>query len=240
MFDYARKMQLFARETVRRASLKAGAGVAILIGSGFLLAALWVFLADNLDWGSLGASLAIGIVFVVAGLVVIATGGRKRYRAPTTDELRSEIQERVSLATEAVLDRVSDRTGQALDSAQQKAANVVDLAGNKLSSLVDSVTYKADRFAARAESKAYGFARRAGDQASEKLGLTDDHKERIADSFGRAKSSNLAAIAPVVGAFALGLSLATRIAGRGEEGDGYDDYPDYDEYSDYGYSDYDD
>ena len=50
MFDYAHKMQLAVSDLGRRAGLKAGAGVLALIAAGFLLAALWTFLARTLDW----------------------------------------------------------------------------------------------------------------------------------------------------------------------------------------------
>ena len=61
MFDYARNMQLALSDAGRRAGMKAAAGVVALIGAGFLVAALWTFLAYHLHWGSLGASLAIGL-----------------------------------------------------------------------------------------------------------------------------------------------------------------------------------
>lgn len=226
MFDYTRRMQLFARDTARRASFAAGAGVVILIGSGFLLAALWSWLADGLGWGATGASLSLGAGLLVVGLILLLAARRRRHIAPTTDELRSEIEQKLSLATDVALDRISGRAEQALESAQTKASMVVDAAGNRLNSLVDSVSYNADRIVGGAEAKAFGLMRRAGDGAKDRLGLSVDQERRMAEGFDRAKSSNLAAVAPVIGAFAIGLTLASRIAGsRRDTGDddGYED-----------------
>ena len=56
MFDYARKLQLAASDMGRRVGLKAAAAVVGLVAAGFLIAALWTFLADTLDWGPLVAT----------------------------------------------------------------------------------------------------------------------------------------------------------------------------------------
>lgn len=237
MFDYARRMQQAVADLARRLSLKAGAGVILVVGLGFLLAALWSFLASHLGWGSAGASLAIGAVLVIAGLVVFLASNRVHHRPPTTAELKREVELRVAATTDAVLDRVSDRAGQTLEkarqraedvmeSAQKKASCMVDLAGNKVSSFVDSVSFKADRFADGAEVKAQQFGHRAKEMASDKLGITPDQvaeaSDRLAQGVKRAKNSNLAAIAPAIGAFAIGLTLASRLASRGDDDEGDD------------------
>ncbi|MDF3608475.1 phage holin family protein [Paracoccus sp. DMF-8] len=217
---------------VRRVSMKLAAGILILIGAGFLLAALWTWLADGLDWGPLYASLALGAVFVLIGLVLIVATGSARHKPPTSDELRADIEERVSLATGVVMDRVTTGAEDAIGRVQQKAGQLADAAGNRVQRLVDSVSYGADRFVGSAEARVVGAARRAGDEVSQKLGIGDDQKERIAQGFEKgfekAKSSNAAALAPVIGAFAVGLTLAQKfVARRRDDGDLYDDDDDY-------------
>lgn len=236
MLDYARRMKLALSDAARRIGQKAGAGVVVVIGAGFLLAALWTYLADYLHWGSMLASLTIGAVFVILGLLVLVLGGRARHRPPTTAELRDEFQERLSIATDVVLDRVTgraeraidkvrDTAGDALETVQSRASEFADLAGNKVQSLVDTVSYRAHRAADSAEARVQGFVRTA-DETAEKLGLTPERKEKLAEGIDKAKSSNLAALAPAVGAFALGLTLASRLQSwrhREDDGDDQDD-----------------
>lgn len=239
MFNYTRNLQLAASDMARRLSLKAGAGVIIALGLGFLLAALWTFLAHNLKWGSLNASLAIGGVFVVIGLIVLMLGSRQRHRMPSPDELKSEMQEHLSLATDAVLDRVSDRAERALDSAQHRVEGAIDLAHTtannvmrgaeqKVCSLVDTVSFGANRFAGKAEARAQQAGHQARDFAEEKLGLTPERLEsastRISEGAQRVKSSNLAAVAPVIGAFAVGMTLASRLRERWRDEEDDDSY----------------
>ena len=92
MFDYARNMQLALTDVARRTAMKVAGGVVIVLGAGFLLAALWTFLADTLGWGPLWASLAIGVLFVVIGLVVMSRGGQVKHPVPTTDDLKAEVE----------------------------------------------------------------------------------------------------------------------------------------------------
>lgn len=215
MFDYARKMQLAVSDAGRRVALKAAAGVVALIGAGFLLAALWTFLADNLDWGPLGASLAIGLVFVIIGVALIAMSKSVKHPVPTTDELRAEVETRVSLAADAALDR-----------AKGKAAEVVDTVEQKVMSVVGDVTRRAEKFAHDAEDKVHGFARNVTGGAADKFGLTSEVISDAKETFDRVKESNAATIPPLIGAFAIGIALANKFQSWRHERDVYDDYYD--------------
>ena len=155
MFDYARNMQLALTDTVRRTGLKAAGAVVAVIGVGFLIAALWTFLAYHLHWGSLGASLAVGLIFVVGGFIVMRMGGAVRHPVPSTDELKAEVETRVSLATDA-----------ALEKARLKAVEVVDTVENRVHGMVDEASYRAQKFADDAEAKVQGFARDMAGQAA--------------------------------------------------------------------------
>lgn len=234
MFDYSRKMRLALSDQARRIGLKAAAGAVLAIGGGFLLSALWLWLAHLPGWGPLGASLAIGLGFVILGLLILVLAGRVRHRPPEAEELRSEVEERLALAADAVLgkvgakaeeamDRVQERAGRVLGDAQARAGHLVDLAGNRVTSLMDSVSYKADRLAGDGEARARNAARQARDAASAKMGLTPEQmSEKASRGFERARRSNLAAMAPVIGAFAVGLTLASRLQGwrhRDDEGE---------------------
>ena len=105
MFAYARNMQLALGDKLRRAGLTAGAGVFLLIGLGFLLAALWTWLAHHLGWGALGASLAIGSGFVAIGLILLLLARNERHPLPTPDELKTEVEAQVSGMADAAIAR---------------------------------------------------------------------------------------------------------------------------------------
>ncbi|WP_242007859.1 phage holin family protein [Paracoccus sulfuroxidans] len=246
MFDYARRMRLALEDTARRIGQKAAAGVVAAIGAGFLLAALWTWLAHHLDWGSAVASLVLGAVFVILGLGVMLGSGRVRHRPPTPQDLRNEFEEKLGIATDVVIGRVSDRVGQTVDRAQAKASQFVNEAENRLHSFADTVSYRADRFAETTEHKVQDLAARVGETAA-KVGLTSENArkvgEQVSEKVEQAKASNLAAVAPVIGAFAVGMTLATRLQGwRHRDDDLIDEEDDFDdEYDeDFALDDFDD
>ena len=215
MFDYARNLKLAAQDTGRRVAIKAAAGGAVMLGVGFLLAALWTFLARTLGWGPLAASLLIGVVFVGAGIALLASSQAVKHPVPGTDELKAEIETRLELATDA-----------ALEKARFKAVEVVDTVENRVHSLVDDVTHKASRFADNAEARVQGFASgimgQAG-KAAQSVGLTQDRVARVRTGAERYRRSNAAAISPLIGAFAVGITLANRLKSRRHGDDPEDD-----------------
>lgn len=219
MFDYARNMQLAISDAGRRVAMKAAAGVVVLLGAGFLLAALWTFLADNLDWGPLGASLAIGLLFVIIGVVLMSMSKTVKHPVPSTDELKAEVETRVSLAADA-----------ALEKARLKATEVVDNVEDRVHALVDDVSTRAGRFADDAEAKVQNFTHGIAGQAARKVGLTPQFFSEAQDTFDRVKASNAATIPPLMGAFAIGVALASKLQGWRHRDDYYDHYDDlYDE-----------
>lgn len=207
MFDYARNLKLAAQDTGRRVAIKAAAGGAVMLGAGFLLAALWTFLARTLGWGPLVASLLIGVVFVGAGIALLASSHEVRHPVPGTDELKAEIETRLELATDA-----------ALEKARMKATEVVDTVEHRVHSVVDEVAHKANRFADSAEARVQGFASSITGQAGKaarKVGLTPQQVARaeagVRSGAERFRQSNAATIPPLVGAFAVGIALANRL-----------------------------
>lgn len=226
MFDYTRNMQLALTDRLRRAGLMAGAGAVLLIAAGFLLAALWTWLAWHLHWGPLYASLAIGGGFLVIGLVMAGMAGKPRHRTPTTDELKAEIEQKLNLAADVAVAKVSDAADLAMDRASQKAGHLMEAAEQRVHSLAEGLSYRADRFADRTEARVYGAARKVGENASRRLGLAPDTIERAVDD---ASQSRAAPFVPLIGAFALGITLASRLRRRGD--DASQDWPpqDWDE-----------
>lgn len=217
MFDYARKMQLAVQDIGRRAGLKAGAGVLALLGLGFLLAALWTLLARNFGWGPLGASLAIGILFCVIAGVIWSMGSTPKHTVPSTDELKREVEARVSLATDV-----------ALEKAKVKAREITDLAENKANQLMDQAAFKANSFVDNTEAKVQNFTRNAAQNAAQKVGLTPAFFNDAQDMADRVKESRAMPAATVIGAFAVGLTLASRLAARRRSDDWDDDWEDDD------------
>ncbi|WP_245948560.1 phage holin family protein [Paracoccus lutimaris] len=201
-------MQLALTDKLRRGGLMAGAGAVLLVGLGFLLAALWTWLATYLEWGPLWASLAIGAGFVSIGFVLMLMAAREKHPTPSTDELRAEIEERANLMVDAALDKAS-----------QKATRLMDAAGQRVQTLSDRVVYGADRYADRAEAQAQAAAQRIREASDSGLKVAS---ETLEDVTARVKHSNTAAIAPLIGAFAIGLTLASRLRNRHRGDDDWD------------------
>ncbi|WP_199260607.1 phage holin family protein [Paracoccus binzhouensis] len=211
MFDYARNLQLALADRLRRAGLAAGAGAVLLVAAGFLLAALWTWLAHYLHWGPLGASLAIGIAFLLAGLAMLLLARKERRRIPGPDELKAEIEQKLNLAADIAVEKATGAADAALEKASQKAGQLMRQAERRVHAVSDSLSYKADRFADRAEARVQGAARKAGETAAQRLGLPPDAMRRATGRLGEASQSRAAGLAPLIGAFAVGMTLASRL-----------------------------
>ncbi|WP_347139707.1 phage holin family protein [Paracoccus sp. SSK6] len=214
MFDYAQRLQLALKDTARRSAMKAVAGVILAIAFGFLVAALWSFLAHNLGWGPALASLAIGVLFVLVAVILLVMSKHTKHEMPTKEDLRKEVEARVSLAAEA-----------AADKARAEADRLMDMAGNKVASLMDDATYRANKLANDTEQRVYGAAR----SAAEAVGLTATNINTVRskvqsanETLSRANSSNAASIAKILGAFAVGITLAAKLK-EGRDPDPYED-----------------
>ncbi|WJS85860.1 phage holin family protein [Paracoccus sp. TOH] len=239
MFDYTRNLQLAVTDRLRRAGLMAGAGAVLLVAAGFLLAALWTWLAYHLHWGPLGASLAIGITFLLAGLVMMLMARHERHRLPRTDELKAEIEQKLTIAADIAVEKATGAADAALEKASQKASHLMQQAEQRVHAVADGISYKADRFADRAEARVQGAARSAGENAARRLGLPPDAMQRLSGRLGEMSQSRAAGLAPLIGAFAVGMTLASRVqawrhrdGGDDAEWDDAGDWPDdpYDPY----------
>ena len=210
MFNYTRNMQLALTDKLRRAGMAGVAGLMFLVGAGFLIAALWVWLADHLGWGAMGASLTIGGGFLVIGVAILLGAGKERHPTPTTEELKAEVGEQMNLMADAAIAKVTDATNASLNRASQKVTRIMGLAGQKARSAADEVAYQADRYVDRAEAGAYRMARKASEAMDQRSrtdpeGMPDAAPASAPDTAGR-----LGGVAPLVGAFAVGLTLASR------------------------------
>ena len=203
MLDYVNRLQLAVKDTARRSVMKVVAGVILGIAAGFLMAALWSFLAVNLGWGSMLASLTIGGGLALIALIFLAVANRRKHTMPTTDDLKREVEARVSLATDAAVNR-----------ARTEAARVVDMAGNRAQSLMDEAGYRANKLAGDTERRVFGMAR----DAARTVGLTSDNIASLqsgardaTDTAKRAADSNVGSMAKLIGAFAVGVTLAAKV-----------------------------
>ncbi|MDT1063371.1 phage holin family protein [Paracoccus sp. CPCC 101403] len=204
MFAYTRNMQLALSDKVRRTGLVAGAGVLLILGGGFLLAALWTYLAHHLGWGSMAASIAIGGVLFAVGILVLLIARVERHPVPTTDELKSEVEQQLNLLANTALERASTAADEALDRASAKATAVLDLAEQKVHSVTDDLGYRANRAADQAEARLYGAARRAGETTARRMGFG------AMNGSSDRPGSRAGTIAPLLGALAVGVTLAGR------------------------------
>lgn len=211
MFDYAQRLQLALTDTARRAGMKAAAGLIAVVGAGFLLAALWSWLAHNLDWGPTLASLTVGGGFLVVALIVFAMGNRKRHRMPTTDDLKQEVETRLTLAADAAANR-----------ARHEASRVLDMAGNKVTSLMDDASYRANKLASDAEQRVYGVAQSVG-LTSDNLDRTKAKAAEVKEKVAEASNSNAGSMLKLLGAFAVGVTLASKLRESRHDDDYYDE-----------------
>lgn len=213
MFDFARKVKLAVGDTVRRAAMKAGAGVLGVVAGGFLLAALWSFLATELGWGSALASLAIGGLLAVIAGVLVALGSRRKHEMPSTDDLKREVEARVTLAADA-----------AAAKAQAEAARILDMAETKAHVLMDQASYRAAKLANDAERKVFGSVR----ETARAVGLTgasqrpNQSTAAHADLSGRAGGGNANGMAKALGMLAVGITLAAKLQDRRRQDRDYD------------------
>ncbi|SDD75925.1 Putative Holin-X, holin superfamily III [Paracoccus isoporae] len=219
MFDYVNKVQLALSDKARRTGLKAGAAVIALIALGFLLSALWSFLAWRLELGPTYASLIIGGGFLLIALILQLMSNSEKHSMPSTDELKNEVEARLSLAADTALDKAKFKAEETMDSAQQR-----------VHALFGKAEDTARGFVSRTESKVHDVtadvSTKAGDLA-EKVGLTDRNLREAKDSFDRATQSRAAPGVGIVGAFAVGMAIAGALRGRRDRDDFYyDDFED--------------
>ncbi len=219
MLNVSRRFHLALSDLGRRAGLMAGAGLALLVGAGFLLAALWSWLAHGLGWGPALASLAIGglCLLIAAGL---ALAGRKaRHAMPTAGDVQAEVEARAKLAADAAIGAVKTQAAQAKTAAEQR-----------LHGLWDRTRYRADRAAegldataARVADTVAGVASRAGGGsgaaagpggAADPLGEALNGARDMAEQFARSRAAPGVAVAS---AFAIGLALANLFGGADDE-----------------------
>ncbi len=214
MFAYTRNMQLALSDKLRRAGLAAGAGVVLALAAGFLLAALWSFLAHNLRWGPALASLAIGGGLLLIGLICLMLARKERHPVPSTEALKSEVQDQLHLLADSAIAKASDAADAAMGRAADKAGMLIEQAEQKVHSVADDLTYRANRFADHAEARVYGTVRNVGESTARRMGFSMPRPSPAPDGrTGQGKPSNAATIAPLLGALALGITLASRLQG---------------------------
>ena len=168
--------------------------------------------------------VSYGVPYAVESVALVRNNALTTDDPATFDELRAEVETRVSLAADA-----------ALEKARATANEVVDTVEHKVNTLVDTATVKAHDFADAAEAKVHGFTRNAVGTAASKVGLTPQFFSSAQETLETVKSSNAVTIPPLMAAFAAGVALASRIQSMRHRDDDYDhdDRYDYDEDDDY-------
>lgn len=207
MFDYVNKLQLALGDKARRTGLKIGAGVVGLIATGFLLAALWGWLAYQMDLGPTMASLIIGGAFLLIALILFGMSKSERHSMPSTDELKSEVEARLSLATDTALDKAKGKAEDTMDSAQARVSSLFSAVEDKARGLVDHTEARVQNVASSFTGVASSTARKAG--------LTRDNIDAAKETLDRATDSRAAPGVGLVGAFAVGMAIAGALKGRG-------------------------
>lgn len=215
MSDYVNRLQLALGDKARRAGLAAGAGAVLLIGAGFLLAALWSWLAWRLELGPIYASLIIGGFFAVIGLTLLALSAKERHAVPTTEDLRAEVEAAVHLAADAAVDMVKFQATNAVDGAKAKVSSLFGGAGGRVMTAAQG-----------AGDLAAGASRKVADAAE--MGGEALHEAR--ETLDRAMDTRAGPALGLAGAFSIGVLLAGLISqSRSKDDFYYDDEDDWDE-----------
>lgn len=215
MFDYVNRMQLALGDKARRAGLKAGAGVALLIGAGFLLAALWSWLAWQMALGPIYASLIIGAAFAVIGLIILSGSGKERHAVPTAEDLRSEVSTTLSLAADAAIDKVKFQAESAVEGAKAKVSSLFGGAGDKVMS---------------AAHGAVDLAAGAGRKVAEAAEMGGETLHEARETLDRAMETKAGPAIGLAGAFSIGMVFASLISkSRSNDDFYYDDEDDWDD-----------
>ena len=100
------------------------------------------------------------------------------------------------------------------------------MAGNKVSSLMDEATYRANKLADDTERRVFGVARNAAQAVGftpTKIETVRSRVEEATGTLSRATSSNAASMAKLLGAFAIGVTLAAKLREQYDDDDDYRD-----------------
>ena len=204
MFDYLDRLQLALGDKARRTGMKSGAGAVAGIGAGFLLAALWSWLTWGLDLGPTVASLIIGVAFLIVALIIWLAASKHSHPMPTGEELRSEIEARLSGMADAAIDKAKSRAEDAVDGARSRVFSIFGSAGDTVK----------DTEAAMSD-----IAREGGEALK-------DARETL----DRAVGTKAGPAIGLAGAFALGVVIASALGRSRGKDDFYDDDWDEDDY----------
>lgn len=234
MIAYARHMQLAVSDIGRRVAFKAVAVVLALIAVGFLIAALWTFFAYTLLWGPLWASVAVAVLFLVVAGILWAVSSKVKHPVPPVEELKREVEARVSLATDVALAKAQVKAREVIDMAGNKATGLMDEAAFRANMVVDSAEAKVQRLTHEVEDKAHRFVRETPTNVAHSVGLTPQFFSEAQQFTDKVKSSKAVPAASLLGAFAVGLTLASKL--RTTHQDDWED-EDFDQFDDEDYDD---
>lgn len=132
MFNYTRRLQLAVGDTLRRSVLKTIAGVIIAVGAGFLIAALWTWLAVSLGWGATYASLTIGGGLFVIGGIILLIAANPRHRMPSSDDLKREVEAQINQVADAASNRARYEAERMVGMAENKVFGLFGGAGEQI------------------------------------------------------------------------------------------------------------
>lgn len=122
---------------------------------------------------------------------------------PTTDDLKREVEARVSLASDAAVTRI-----------RSEADRVVGMAESKAHSLMDQASHRAVKLAGDAERKVFGTVRdtaRSVGLTTETLQTAERQLRSGKQQVRQAANTNAGSMAKLFGAFAVGVTLAAKL-----------------------------
>lgn len=212
--DVSHRFKLALSDLARRSGLRAAAGLFALLGAAYLLAALWSLLARDLEWGPTIASTVLGVLCLAVTGVLFLITRNTRYKMPTGEDVKQEISARATLAGDKAVNSVKARLKNARQGTVQKATNFLHTARYK----ADTAAEKLDEGAEKVKATP---APELAAEAAERIGLDPETVRagiaQAAQSYEKFKTMRSAPAIGLVGAFALGMAIASRLSAGADD-----------------------
>ncbi len=130
MFAYVRNMKAAAKDTVARYGMTAAAGAILVVALGFLLGALWVFLAR--EWGSLNTNLVFAAAFTAIALIVFLVARSRHVDPPTVDDLKDEVEAKIAETANHLVNLAEHKVNRFVSQAENRVTNLARNAGQQM------------------------------------------------------------------------------------------------------------
>lgn len=122
MFNYVQNMKAAAKDTAARYGMTAAAGAIFVVALGFLLGALWVWMARQ--WGALNTNLAFAGAFAVIALITLAVARSRHVEPPTVEDLRDEVEAKIAETANHLINKAEAKVNRFVGETEARVTNL--------------------------------------------------------------------------------------------------------------------